>query len=431
MVKSLSTIISLNDNNILIQQGSKLSSSRGFAWVKGEEIFFDFDQENTAVNFCRLQPQEILSRYWQQCAQTSIAVTNKNVRNSADLIWQHLSAIRNHLDVQDVVFVVPSHYQADNLQLLLGIANSTGMQPQALVNKAVLAAQHYAQGDGKYLHVDLQLHQTVCSSIEVLNGVAKLLDVDILNDVSIYAIQDALLKSMQQSFVQGDRFDPLHYAETEQQLFDQLAVTAQTIEKDGKAMVVVQHRTHSYSIAIDSSQWNAVVKPFADKIYALGDKDMSISFLIQLNKLFNGVVGTAFNNDRVINVEDEKNVKFNLSDDANEGDGLEYKIELPLLHNEPITKVAEAKPQQSVRLDADHVSHLMQQGKAVPLQNAILSLDNGMLSLAHGASSNFDSLLNKKHIFVLNDSNRLTLKLNDRIGSNHADGVITAIQVLE
>ena len=176
-------IISINDNNILIQHRDTVVSSQGYALILDDEVLFDFDEDRAAINSCRFTPQQIQNRYWQQCAQTSISTNNTEVRTSADLIWRHLSSMRESFDLDQVVFVVPSHYQQDNLQLLLGIANSAGLTPKGLVNKAVLASQHQAKQDGDYFHIDLQLHQTVCSLVEVRQGVAKLSDIDIVNEV--------------------------------------------------------------------------------------------------------------------------------------------------------------------------------------------------------------------------------------------------------
>lgn len=441
----MSSIITINDNNLLVQQGDKLSTTQGFAWLPDDKVYFDFDDEHAAIKVCRLQPQQIHSRYWQQCSQTSIGISSDKVRNSADLIWRHLSAIREAHQLKDAVLIVPSHYQADNLELLLGIANSSGIQPQGLFNKAVLAAQHFAREEGNYIHIDMQLHQTVCSSIEVRDGIAKLQDIDVLGDVSIQAIQDALLKAMQQQFIQSDRFDPLHYAETEQQLFDQLVPTTKALSRDGKAMVVVQQKTHSYNIAIDNNQWNAVITPFAEKLFTHSGSDSATRFLLQLNKAFGGAVAAPFKHQRCTIVDDAMMIKSDLHIDAQIDDGFSYVTELALLNKSEPKKAAAnldngsnadlAKPKvtqiKETKAQTETVSHLMQSGTAVPVQHATLSLEGGQLTLTRSGSSNLESLLSKEHVFILNDAKRRSVQLNDRIGSNHADGVITAISVLE
>ena len=159
----MSAIITVNDNHILVQQQASIASSQGYALLLDDKVTFDLDERESAIMSCRLQPQQIQNRYWQQCAQTSIGIKHSLVGNSADLIWQHLTALREKFGLDEVVFVVPSHYQQQNLQLLLGIADSSGLTTQGLINKAVMITQHHAHQDGDYLHIDLQLYQTVCS----------------------------------------------------------------------------------------------------------------------------------------------------------------------------------------------------------------------------------------------------------------------------
>ena len=451
----MSAIIFINDNNIVIQQSETVSRTQGYARIVDGDIHFDFNAQEPALDYCRLQPQQIQNRYWQQCAQHSINVEHKEVRNSADLIWQHLKLIREHYKLTDVVFVVPSHYQQDNLQLLLGIAESTGLKPQGLINSAVLAAQEAVQNDGYYTHVDFQLHQTVCSLIEVKQGVAKLKDVDVLSQVSIQVIYDAILKAVQQQFIQSDRFDPMHYAETEQQLFNQIIPVAKSLSEVGKSSITIQHNMHSYSVAVDNTQWNSVLQPFVNQINAISKTNQSNGCLLQLNRLFGNVTPAPFQNENTVTVESKVLVINALVDAGNSQNGLSYKLELPLINyrdksqndklrsdigganlskQETLTSNEVGgleKSNKSIKpVYASKVTHLMQAGVAIPLNRANIELIKGELQLRDSETSNLKSVFDSKQLFILNDSDRQELELNDRLGSHHGDGVIIAIQVI-
>jgi len=159
------------------------------------------------------------------------------MRHAADLVWKHLSDLREQRGLQSLVLVVPSHYRESNLQLLLGIANSSGLNVKGLTNKAVLALHDRVAQPGNYLHVDVQLHQTVVSVVKCDKGNVSLGAIEVLQDVGIHAMQEAILKGLQKNFIQGDRFDPLHDAGTEQQLFNQIPDIARQINETGKATV--------------------------------------------------------------------------------------------------------------------------------------------------------------------------------------------------
>ena len=79
---------------------------------------------------------------------------------------------------------------------------------------------------------------------------------------------------------------------------------------------------------------------------------------------------------------------------------------------------------------ASKVTHLMQAGVAIPLNRANIELIKGELQLRDSETSNLKSVFDSKQLFILNDSDRQELELNDRLGSHHGDGVIIAIQVI-
>ena len=72
-------ILYINDNNLRLQvfggdaNAENIIHSKGYAWLKGDQVVFDTDKENAPIKFCRLAPQEINNRYWQQCEKSSIS----------------------------------------------------------------------------------------------------------------------------------------------------------------------------------------------------------------------------------------------------------------------------------------------------------------------------------------------------------------------
>jgi len=427
-------IITINDNNLLIQQDQSIARSQGYAWIKGDNVYFDYQPEYHPVRNSRLAPQQIDSQYWQQCAQTSISANDAGMRHSADLIWQHLTQMLQAHALTEVVFVVPSHYQASNLQLLVGIAKSCGIQVVGLLNKAVVALQNKVDAPGQYMHIDLQLHQTVCSTVNVTNQKIKLAEVDVLSQVSIHAIHDALLKAMQNSFIQSDRFDPLHYAETEQQLFDQIPVAAGNIINDAKTSLLVEYKGRVHSISIDKNQWGAVVTPLLEQLHETNSDLSSAQRFIQLNNLFGDASAAQFTANGMRALDEsgllsEKQWAFDASAD------LMYQTELGLSHSGNNKQKDKSVGTSSARVQDQgsasvHATHLLQAGLAVPLANAHISTDANKLSLSHAKSSNAQSLVEDGRVFVMNDVGRKALQPNDRLGSNLAEGVITVIQVL-
>jgi len=432
----------INDNCLQIQQANSFVQSQGYAWLKDDQVVFDLDSSVSAVGHCRLDPQTINSHYWQQCEQSSIPANAANMRHAADLVWQHITQLQQHYNLNDVAFVVPSHYQSSNLQLLLGIARSCQLNVQALLNKSVLALAQVVNADGNYLHIDVQLHQTVCTQVNLDAGVVKLGTIEVIQNVGIQSMYDALLKAIQANFIRNDRFDPLHHAQTEQQLFDQLAVAAKEIQSTGKANISVDHQQRLHTTSIDSKQWQACLAPFTKTLISAGAKYSQV--FIDLNNAFSGESLSECEAAGFVSLQTPLLDATSLINDASTGESLVYKTELPVASLQTDTPSANAAPvaEAAANVNAGNknvaesnqvVTHLLCMGNAVALEHALIGLHNNQLSINHADNGNVNNLLSDGTLFVMNNDsanrNASNLKLNDRLGSNLADGVITAIHV--
>ena len=444
----MTAILYINDNHLRLQpelttQQAQIIRSQSYAWFKDGDLVFDIDSENPPIKYCRLAPQEMNNRYWSQCEKSSIANNSLGMRHAADLIWKHVSELQKKSPIDDLILVVPSHYQSSNLQLLLGIMQSLGINVVGLVNGALLSLVNQSLSDGEYQHVDVQLHQTVNSRIRVIDGVATLDDVDVVQHIGIQSIQDAFLKEIQAHFIQNDRFDPLHYAETEQQLFDKLSSIASQANESGKAVANVEYQGQRHSTNVDAKTWHSVLAPFWSELSgALSGVDQAF---IQMNNAFER---TAFNLDAKDNVRllDDLVLRSDidrLQEKDSEG-SLNYITELMVLGAKPQDKTAatrvvkqepKKKPQDAtsetkLAKPLTGATHLMQAGIAIPIEHSELKTDNSLLTLHASSKGNAQALLGAGKVFVMGDETRKELRPNDRLGSHLGEGVITVIQVV-
>ena len=447
----MTSLLFINDNQLRLQHADgRLLSSQGYAWIKDAEVVFDLDlTQASAAQQCRLNPQQINSRYWQQCDQSSIASNALGLRHAADLIWQHLSQLKENYQLDDLVLVVPSHYQESQLQLLLGVASACELNVVALVNKAVAELSKLTLADGEYRHVDVQLHQAVCSTVLIANGVARLSDVSVMQDVGVHQMQEALLHGLQSKFIQDDRFDPLHDAATEQQLFDQLPAIGAKLSLSGNANIGVEHQSRLHSISIENSAWDQLLDPFRQAISAISGTATKV--FVDLNGAFDTATINGLDSSRFVTVnmnEVEGKARF-LINHQDAGVVL-YQTQLTALkvnNNEPkdVSKV-QSSESSAVNTKANlgpnpfrpnpfapnpfGPNHIMLAGFAVAIEHAFVEHNVDGLQLTKQAQGNLLQLLNDKKLFIINDEQRQELQVNDRIGSHLADGLLTAIEVL-
>ncbi len=432
----MSQILHINDNNLLVQSGSQVSRNQGYAWLKGDSVVFDSDLELSPVKHCRLAPQEINNHYWQVCAATAINSNGAGMRHAADLVWKHLSDLREHRGLQNSVLVVPSHYREANLQLLLGIANSSGVTVDGLVNKAVLALHDRVTDSGNYLHVDVQLHQTVISNVTLADAKVSLGAIEVLQDVGIHAMQEAILKGLQKSFIQSDRFDPLHDAGTEQQLFNQIPDIAQQVNAAGKATVGVQHQSRLHSTSVDAKDWDELLAPFVKKILVAGASAKAEHVYVDLNAAFDDQVPQSLSGNGLTVIAELAPVSADLLTTATSGSELVYVTELPAVNaaaqNSVQNSARPAAKEQTTPVEEtpqSSATHLMLAGQAVSIESAHVITEGSMIGLQSGVS-NVAKLIESGQLIILNDDARSELKPNDRLGSPLVDGVLTVIQVI-
>ena len=157
----------INDNNLLLQAlqeegGKTIQRSRGYAWFKGEDVIFDLTNDVEPVRQCRRVPQQINSRYWQQCAQTAIGENAAGMRHAADIIWKHLGEFKKLNSLEKLALVVPANYRDAHLQLLLGVSKANDLDITSLISKPVWASLNSGIKESQIVHLDVQLHQTVC-----------------------------------------------------------------------------------------------------------------------------------------------------------------------------------------------------------------------------------------------------------------------------
>jgi len=143
-------------------------------------------------------------------------------RSRADLAHAHLSRLWSSVaeDGDQALFVVPGTLRPAELGLLAGIAGAAGIPVAGYVDLAVAACAPL-EARASVLHVDLQFHQAVLTELgggETLRRQR----VEVAPRVGLRALQSAWAQLVAEAMVRRTRFDPLHQAATEQQLYDRL-----------------------------------------------------------------------------------------------------------------------------------------------------------------------------------------------------------------
>jgi hypothetical protein len=116
--------------------------------------------------------------------------------------------------------VVPPTLRSAQLALFLGMAREANMPVEGFIDTAVAAAATWP-GSGRVLHVDLHLHKAIITAVSVGEGVRRERS-EVVPGAGWLGFLEAWLRMIAREFITETRFDPLHQADTEQQLFERL-----------------------------------------------------------------------------------------------------------------------------------------------------------------------------------------------------------------
>jgi len=174
----------------------------------------------------RLAPLYTQNRYWQALGTEPLPWSARGIATAADLAYAHLSALLAHAiaaGANELVLAVPPGHTREQLGLLVGVANETGVTVRGLVDLGLAAAVTVPLAP-HMLHLDLQLHQAAATLLESsrAEGVLRRARYELLPGAGVIAFNQAIAESVATTFVRETRFDPLHEATSEQRLHDRM-----------------------------------------------------------------------------------------------------------------------------------------------------------------------------------------------------------------
>lgn len=238
-------VLEINDTGLLLSEGTRvLAESPGFAALDGKQLLVGAGARARS----RLDPRRSHNRYWYQL-DGHLNVPLGSARSHADLAYAQLAALREIAAGEPLMLAVPGGFTRDQLGLLLGLVEASGLKAEGLVDAAVAAAGT-VETDARTLHLDVELHRFVLTVLDGGNEVSRL-RVEEIAKPGLTAIWDALSRQAAQAFVQQTRFDPLHSANTEQLLFDALPRWLDALAQAPGAVLELSSggRTHRASLA--------------------------------------------------------------------------------------------------------------------------------------------------------------------------------------
>jgi hypothetical protein len=226
-------LLDLSDVSLSLRNADGvLYDQPGVALVQNNELLFG----TQALAGSRLHPLDSNDSYLEKLSAEPLPRVMEPARNYADLVYRHLLALAPLADGAPVTVSVCPSTGADQLAVLLGIASEAGLQIRSFVNRAVLlAASHGCTGH--LTVIDLHRHRLVLTHVSD-GPQARYTGHEEVPGAGAQGLMDGWTSLVADQFIRATRFDPLHSADSEQQLHDAMESWRQAGDTDARELAV-------------------------------------------------------------------------------------------------------------------------------------------------------------------------------------------------
>lgn len=255
--------LELNDAGVtLAVDGEIVTTSPAYALLARDGVKVG----ESARAAARLEPLNVSSRFWRELDESPLPLLAAAGRSNADLASQHLREIcdpaRNRFE--SFIAVVPASMQSRRLMLLLGIARQAELPLVGFVDAAVAAAAAWG-GSGRFIYVDLHLHEAVLTAVEIGKQASRERFESVAR-AGLGSFTDLWMKLVANQFVARTRFDPLHEARSEQSLFEALPGLLESLGTQSAIEAEVSLGGETHRIPLTREQVETEAEPLYTQI---------------------------------------------------------------------------------------------------------------------------------------------------------------------
>lgn len=212
----------------------------------------------------RLKPLIAHTNFWRTLSTEPLVRPSRLAHTTADLAFAQAEELfaAYKSDTEGVLLAIPAGYSREQLGLLLGVINETGVSVAGVVDVA-LAACSLEPAPARVLHLDLELHQATLTVLEYVGGDRaglKRSRYEIAPRHGLLSLQQTWMRLIAENFVSHTRFDPLHDAASEQRLLDQLPAWLAQLPDNEFLTLTLQFGERELAIELQREQFLAAAE---------------------------------------------------------------------------------------------------------------------------------------------------------------------------
>ncbi len=240
-------ILVAGDNPIrLLTVDGKKQESPGFAIPEKKRLLVG----KPASDKAHLFPLQVVNRFWDQLNTKPLKQKNRHAQNHAEIAYAHLFHVWEKVKPygDEIIIAVPNYFNKEQLGLILGMAKELFIPVKGCVSLPI-AASHQAHPNAMLMHLDIHLHRfeiTYLHQGEYLTAKNSIT----IEEAGLEQLYRNWVEAIAAEFVHATRFDPLHQAATEQELYNRLIPVLKIFKHQSSFLFELPHKKHSYRITL-------------------------------------------------------------------------------------------------------------------------------------------------------------------------------------
>ena len=404
----------------LLQIDGADRESPGFALPEKNRLLVGKVAESKA----RLHPRRFNNFFWDRLTQEPLKQPSPYARNHAEMAFAHLAKIWDQIKGygNEMVVAVPGYWERDQLGLLLGIAEALSIPLKGIVAQPV-AASSGPSHEGLLLHLDIHLHRVEIALLEQGDRL-QLKDSMTIGGKGLQDLYRAWVETIAGEFVHTTRYDPLHEALSEQELYNRLPEVLVVLRHNPFVMFEMTAGHESYRISLSRALFTKKSEDLFREIdrqigiirKRYGREDQPVT--LQLSQRIGRLPGCSEMIDnmtdvRVIELEPGSGAigVLNLKDEIFNQKvrrGVPYLTSRPRQETLPDAGISSSSP--PVTHDLEPPTHILYRNKAYPISDRPLIIGRGGLQEGVNlAVADAPSDVSSRHCSIQRRSNEVLL----------------------
>ena len=255
--------IELNDRAVSLARGGHVQSSAPSAVFNGNGTS---PAGANAWRELRSQPMATSSRHLGAVLTQRIPSARAEMLLAAEL--KARMAEQPIRDGERIWIATPAQAESTGLEALLGIVRRLGLPIDGFIDAAAVTTAAL-QSERNTIVLELGLHHAAATAVDCEGSQARRRRSVLTERGGFIELYQAWLDLITTTMVKRTRFDPLHDAATEQQLFDAIPAATQEAASTGNTAAIVTKGKERFEVALTRDQFAQAADPIYRSIVGL------------------------------------------------------------------------------------------------------------------------------------------------------------------